>query len=369
LPFRVDGVIGTASRERSVAAAASLPAGASRFFGFESRLGDGEADVDFLACIAAGGGQREAWARALSDVAGQGEARRRLAGFVADWADPRSPYHDQVSNMWVEYDLAGPDADGSIPNLFLGSSRLGAAEADPAGHAWLADAVARLTGAPLDPPRRAALARCLAALPADGRLFQTGMMLARSVPVLRLCMRGIAREALPAYLVAIGWPGRPDDVEALLTTLAPFIGIDVGDTVGSKVGFECYIAEDDRLLQRLAVFLDHLCATRLCTPTKAAGLLAWYGLTHERWCRERWPADLREQPDRPSQSHSGGFLRTLHHVKLNLNPPAPMEAKAYLGARFAWVDDAALKRLLAAPQAAGAAQPPRLHLPGNRDGG
>jgi hypothetical protein len=132
------------------------------------------------------------------------------------------------------------------------------------------------------------------------------------------------------------------------------VGLDVGERVGGKVGLECYLPHDEKLNERLAHFLDYLRRAGLCTEAKANALPGWYGLTHERWCREAWPADLRDHPDRPSAGHSGGFVRTLHHVKISFNPPAPLEAKAYLAAFFVWVDNAALKRGLAA-QAAGAA--------------
>src|SRR5262249_16981666 len=161
----------------------------SRFFGFECRLASTEPTADFLACIAADGMQREAWARSLVKDASQSEVARRHASFVEDWADPGSPLYSNVGNLWVEFDLAAPDAAGSKPNLFLGSDKLGAAQAESEGHRWLVDAVARLTGMALSPRRRETLARCLAALPPDGRLFQTGMMLARPDPVLRLCFR------------------------------------------------------------------------------------------------------------------------------------------------------------------------------------
>src|SRR5262249_37192699 len=140
LPFRVGGLIDASSRERIAAVAASLPAGASRFFGFECRLANTEPTADFLAWIAAHGLQREAWARWLAKDAPQSDVTRRLAGFVENWADPGSAHYSNVGNMWVEFDLAAPYADGSTPNLFLGSDKLGAAQAESEGHSWLVDA-------------------------------------------------------------------------------------------------------------------------------------------------------------------------------------------------------------------------------------
>jgi hypothetical protein len=276
---------------------------------------------------------------------------------VRDWADPGSPFHDKIANMWVEFDLAVPpaglDHPVAVPSVFLGGGdHLKAEHADPAAHSWLVDAVARLSGAPVSAERRDVIARCLAALPPDGRLFQTGVMLARTDPVLRLCLRGPKPADLPAYLAAVGWPGPLAEVAALLDRLAGFakeilIHLDVGASVRQRLGLECYLEEGEALAARLSAFLDFLRETALCTPEKAGALAAWYGLTHEKWCREHWPRDLREHAERPGPGHSGAFLRSLHHVKLTFDPPEPLSAKAYLAARFAWVDDAALKRALA----------------------
>jgi hypothetical protein len=354
LPYRAAGLISPACRERVAKVAALLPASASSFFGFECRLGETEPFADFLACIAAGGGEREAWARSLRPAAVGGSPMwSRLAGVVRDWADPASDLHAPITNIWIEFDVAGSSADLRVPSVFLGSDQLGPGTSpDAAGHAWLIEAMARLSGASLGTERRRIIGSCIAALPTCGRLFQTGIMLSRPDPVLRLCLRGVAADHLPDYLGQIGWLGPVAALRALLDTLGGFadeilLDIDLGAAaLGGKIGLECYIDADERLGQRLSAFLDHLRHQGLCTEIKAQALAAWYGLTHERWCRERWPADLRDRSGRPGSGHSGGFVRTVHHIKIAFDPPAPLEAKAYLAARFVWVDDAALKREL-----------------------
>jgi FAD/FMN-containing dehydrogenase len=363
LPYRAAGLISPACRERVAKAAALLPASASSFFGFECRLGETDAFADFLACIAAGGGEREAWVRSLRPAAAGGSRIwSRLTDVARDWADPASELHTPITNIWVEFDLAGSSADPRVPSVFLGSDQLGPERSDAAGHAWLIAAMARLSGAPLGTERRRIIGNCIAALPTRGRLFQTGMMLSRSDPVLRLCLRGLAANDLPDYLGQIGWRGPVAALRALLGTLVGLadeilLDIDIGAAaLGSKIGLECYIDANERLWPRLSAFLDHLRHQGLCTEIKAQALAAWYGLTHERWCRERWPADLRDRAGRPGSGHSGGFVRTVHHIKITFDPPAPLEAKAYLAARFVWVDDAALKRELVQRAATGADQ-------------
>lgn len=352
LPFRVEGLIAPASRERIAEVAALIPAAASAFFGFEVRLGETAPEADFLACIHAEGDRHAAWAAALPPAGREDDpVWQRLATFVRIWADAGSAYHRPIANMWAEFDLAGQTTPEPRPSVFFGTDVVGAAEADPHAHAWLRAAITDLRGAPLSDAGRALLAGCLAALPAEGGLFQIGMMLSRAEPVLRLCLRGVAPRAIPAYLAAIGWPGPQPALEALIAEVAPLtdrilINLDMSDTMHGKLGLECYLDHDADLRTRLPTFLGYLRERGLCTDVKANALAAWYGLTHERWCRDAWPADLRDHAGRPDSRHSGGFMRTLHHVKLVFDPPRPLQAKAYLASRFGWVDNAALKRLL-----------------------
>lgn len=352
LPFRVDGLISAACRRRVLDAAALLPAAASGFFGFEARLGDSAPEVDFLACISAEAGGREAWAAAMPPPGMEAApAWRRAARFVQAWAEPGSPFHDPIINMWVEFDLIGDPAAPLLPSLFFGTNVLGPEQAAPSEHQWLTAAIEQVADAPPSDARRRTIADCLAALPSDGRLFQIGTMLSRRQPFLRLCFRGLPITEITGYLEGIGWRGVRGELETLLGTIAPLIDdvlldLDIDDGVGDRIGLECYLEDGPQLPERLTAFLTHLRTVGLCTDTKAAALAAWFGLTHERWCRNSWPADLRDHPRRPGPGHSGGFVRSLHHVKLVFDPPRALQAKAYLANRFAWIDDAVLKRAL-----------------------
>ncbi|BAI74507.1 hypothetical protein AZL_a09760 (plasmid) [Azospirillum sp. B510] len=360
LALREPGLVGAEARARIRTVAEQLPAACSRFFGFECNLGREEETADFLACIMGEEPYRTAWLTALSDavsnggLAGEGGAAAvwtRLARFVRRWADPGDPLHSRVRNMWVEFDLDRPPERPAVPSLFIGAERLGRGDAAPPEHAWLIGAVEDLTGLAMDDGRRAGLAACLEALPEGAELFQIGMMLSRPLPLLRLCATGLPAEAIPAYLDAAGWPGDRNRLRGLLDDLTPLaehfaVDMDVSTGLHAKLGLECYLDAGPDLGVRMTALLDRLAADGLCVPAKRAALPAWYGLTHEKWRRDAWPADLKAAADRPGPGHSGGFLRTVNHIKIVLDPPAPLSAKAYLAARFCWIDDRALKRAL-----------------------
>jgi hypothetical protein len=353
LPFRAGGLISPQCRQRILDAAALLPAAASGFFGLEARLGESIPEVDFLACVSAAAGGREAWAAAIPPAGMESlPAWRRAARFVRTWAEPGSPFHDPITNMWVEFDLVAGSPSPLLPSLFFGTDALGPEQGTPDQHRWLVAAIEELADAPLPGARRNQAADCLMALPPGGRLFQIGVMLSRTQPFLRLCVKGIPIMDIPGYLEGIGWRGARCELDALLAAIAPLIDdvmldLDLEDGIRERIGLECYLDEGPQLSGRLTALLAHLQSVGLCTQAKAGALVAWYGLTHERWCRGSWPADLRDDPQRPGPGHSGGFVRSLHHIKLVFDPPRALEAKAYLASRFAWIDDAALKRALA----------------------
>ncbi|WPL16503.1 hypothetical protein Thiowin_01459 [Thiorhodovibrio winogradskyi] len=349
-PLRVQGLIGAEARDRAAVVARLIPAAACSFFGFECRLGEAADEADFLACIAGADPNRSHWAAAGAPEGGD-PVWERLAVFSRRWADPSESINTAVNNIWLEFDLDRPPATPAIPSLFLGSDALARGQAAPADHAWLIEAAEALTGSPMTPARRATLAPVLAALPEGADLFQFGMMLSRPRPILRLCLRGIPRAGLMPFLNAIDWPGDPQELARLLDRYGPlvddiFLDLDAGSGIHAKLGLECYLDTGPEQPARLQALLQRLDEDGLVVASKRNALPAWYGITHEKWRPALWPADLARR-ERPSPRHSGVFLRTIHHIKLTLDPPAPMSAKAYLACRFAWVDDKALKAQLA----------------------
>jgi len=348
-PIDLTGLINDEARRRAETVARLIPAAASDFFGFECRLDDPSGSADFLACIAVDG--REAWRDALppSDLPPDAPSRpawERLAGIVRRWSDPADPLHETIHNMWVEFDLDNP-ALAPTPSVFMGSDTLTAA-ADPA---WLIDASAELTGAPLSPMRRTTIVRCLAALPTGADLFQTGMMLSRPAAPVRLCLRGLANDDIPRYLTDVGRAGDAEAVRVLLEETARLseriiLDLDADEGVGDRIGVEIRVAGGPGEAERLVELLRLPTARGSVLPVKAAAAPLWYGLTHERLRPDRWPADLTARADRPGPGCSGVFQRGVNHVKVTLEAGRPIGAKIYLYCAFGWVDDAELRGLI-----------------------
>lgn len=322
LPWRVDQALSPAARQTLAGLAGRLPARLSGFFGLECRLGEAAPVADILFRVDA---PDERAALAELDPAPGDPVWRRLRAFAAAWPGP-------AERLWLEFDTAaGPTL---LPSVFFGARRMGD---------WVFDALAGIRGEALPPATIACFGRCRDALPEGGEIFQIGTMLSRPEAFLRLCVRGVAHEAVRPWLASVGWDGADDAVAAFLDgELARMgtirLGLDVTDRVAPRLGFECAVPPE-----RLAAFVALLEAEGLCLPGKGRGLLAWPGLVHARLGRGWWPADLAAQA---GDGVSSAMLRTIHHIKIAVGADGRREAKGYLAIRPVLVRDADLARAL-----------------------
>jgi len=326
------------------AVAEHFPAGVSEFFGFECRLGDAAPRADFLFCSKAEEGGREVLAglQPREELGASLLAHpvwQRLRRFARDWADPGSPFHEPVRNLWFEFDLEAPPADPPVPSVFFGTEALrsGASEAP----AWLARVLEGLRGDAPGPALRAALDRCVAALPSGASIFQVGMMLARPGEAVRVCVRGVAPEQRLAFLERAGWARETGALARVLADLPPLadsvdLDLDLLPEVGPKLGLECSFYGGDPARWGFPAFVDALVDRGLCLKEKRDGLLAWSGGVHERQRPERWPADLRRRSAALGPGTASAFIRWPYHVKLVYQAGRPLEAKAYLAVRQFW---------------------------------
>jgi|GEM_PF-433882 len=324
---------------------------ASNLFGFECCLGADTPAADFLVCATAAHGRRE-----LLDLLGSSaEAARELlahpvwravAAFVAQWSDPASLLHTGADRVWLEFDVDGggdPVNDSlPIPSVFFGPE-WGPASIPDGPLAVTERALSVLTERPLPVAVRERIATCFRALPPGARIHQVGAMLSRPSDVFRLCVEGLLPEQVVPYLGRIGWEGNAGDLDRRarqLSSVAMFasLDVDVGETILPKVGLECagrQIAPDVRGMD-WPLLMEHLVAAGLCTPARHAMIRAYEGYLSEATAGDLWPAGLRRAAGLVGPRAINLFVRGIHHVKLTYRPDQPVEAKAYLGAKYRW---------------------------------
>ena len=315
--------------------------------GFECALGDATPTADFSLAIAP--------QPAVSALLGAEHLPAaylahpvwdRLRQFSALWAEPGSPLHGNVRILWLEFDLrdASP-SEVPVPSAFFAPCRgltRADADGDELAEAWVLDpAIRLLRGTALSPSAARAVAGCVGALRRDAHVFQVGLMLARPVDTVRLCVRGLEFSELPEYLSHVGWPGAWEDAR---TALAPFaelatrtaLHLDVGGEVSPRLGLECYLGDGSDWSPTATAFLDALAGAGLCVPPKREGLLAWPGEQRVTAGRVPLPPGVATRARLLSRAVFTVYRREMNHIKLNFTPGRPLEAKAYVGIVLRW---------------------------------
>ena len=312
-----------------------IPARLSPFWGLEVRLGDPAPRADLLWEVAQGNGGVPTLAGRNShdpapDVTRALRERspfwHELGRFAGEWLD-NPDWLRRLGNIWLEVDAASPDAtlDAHLdqPSLFWGwNPSVTGSDRDLLAH--LAALGHRFYGLELDQARVDAV---VAALPGEGTVFQMGVMGARTVPALRLCVKDLDAGMVQRWLAAIGWPGDRAHLHATVDRLAPLCGelalnVDVlPDRMGPKLGLEIYGTRRMPSLDAWQPLLDELLARGLARADKLAALKDF-----PSYRRYRQFGVWRRTPPLGYPV----LVTNLHHLKLVFVGDAVVEAKAYL---------------------------------------
>ena len=171
----------------------------------------------------------------------------------------------------------------------------------------------------------------LDALPASAVLTYAGVMLARETSATRLCVMGLSRTELQAWLRSVRWPGDEARLRTLMASLADpasggqaqpaIVHVDVGESIDGAVGLEYPLARHPQLAGEVAesAMLDNLVARRLVSAAVAAALRDWAGYEERTLAHELWPSVI---------------VRRVNHLKLVLSATGALHLKLYLCAEL-----------------------------------
>ena len=312
-----------------------VPALFASFWGLEIRLGDPIARADLLWEVSqgnagistlAGRNCQDQAADVTSALRERSSFWRKLGRFAEEWLD-NPEWLGRLGNIWLEVDLmSGAELDACLdqPNLFWGPNhRVTGSDRDLLGH--LGTLGRRFYGLELDQAR---LDTIIHALPQGGKVFQMGVMGARTMPATRLCVKMPDEGMHERWLAEIGWPGDRSSLHDTLSRLKPLSGeialnVDIlPDRMGERLGLEIYSTERTLSMDPWQPLNDELLAWGLARADKLAALreFPWFQMFRQ------FGAWLRTPPY--------GFpaiATNLHHLKLVFVGDAVLETKAYLG--------------------------------------
>jgi hypothetical protein len=318
-------------------------------FQFESRIGSPAPRVDLLPRLLLTDGSCDALLGlgeappTLPPAAWQHPSWKALAELCREWRKPGGALNAGVMDVFLEFDLDGPPPEVPEPCIFVDFERTVHQTRELAK-----GGLDLLLGERLPAETHQRLTACYEALPRGARAYSVGVMFPRGTATVRLCLTGASLPQWLAYLERIGCSSPTAEMQAALGDLPELadrlaLDIDVGPSVGPKVGFELFIdAPLGQTRPRWEKLLGRLVERGLCLPAKRDAALAWVGHTTQRHHPEAWPESLRRASHELNGRGLSLFLRRLSHLKVVHQPGRPLEAKVYLESLHRWLfhDDA-----------------------------
>lgn len=357
-PYLPPALIQPTALQRINKIAHQLPEQLTSFFGFECRLGNPKPTADFLLCIFKNKYGQQILANPHTGKNQLPKAWlnhptwKNIINFAQNWAAETHPLFQKMDNVWLEFDIEEEKVDTiPIPSFFF-------APYDAAKKVFLkkqasVDTILMglkiIKAGDLDNVVEQSLKKVIQALPAKAYVFQVGTMLSRPIQTYRVCIRDISASAMPIYLKKIGWEGDFKNLCKLLQTLYTFVDrvdvdIDVNESVGTKIGLECYLELNLEREKRWQFFLAYLRNNNLCTTDKKNALSNFTGIVHQEMTPNKvWPIHLQQMAGFIGNKYASMYYRDIHHIKLSFEGATILEAKAYLRVAHIWASKAKLK--------------------------
>ena len=260
-----------------------------------------------------------------------------------EWMDSTSPLHQLINNLILEFDLPAHSPDAQSIEAISPSPYIMFKSAMTIDRQALIKRTLELLQKLPDPALIAQIQHCLHVLPEEASLANIGVWLARPHQAVRLTIKEIQFEQVPAYLEQIGWPHPTHPLTAYTSTLAPFVdtlalAIDLDPTLHPKIGLECFATKEFHNQECWQALIDHLVKTSLCSPAKRNALLTWTGFTQRVDRPQLWPANLTYGDLLMGSNAVSFFWRKINHIKLIYQPGQPLTAKAYLAFGHCWMN-------------------------------
>jgi hypothetical protein len=256
-----------------------------------------------------------------------------IQNFCCDWEDPQSSLHKKLLNIWLEFDVGESQAP-YIPSIFFGTLPPDEEE-DKNASSIIIDALSRLVPEALEGQRGKQLFEVFNLLPAQAYIFQVGVMLSRKLPAIRICIRNIEPSKIVSSLIAMGWTGSVDRLSQVTEEISDYttsidIDIDVGETIGDKIGMECSFGHDQQTPEKLRNFTEWLIRNNMTSEEKAKALVSFHGLIHQDTDPDKWPQYAQKIAALLGNDVIHIIPYYVNHIKVVYQEGKSLSAKAYL---------------------------------------
>lgn len=302
-------------------------------FGFECPLDNATANADFLASFQ----KKNNGPALLKRTAEKNLTKSKVWDDVAQLANFWTQ-RQWINDFWLEFDIQGNAPD--VPSLFFRPLYDNLSELDNI----LGISLNNLTGSDDTAQLKALILRLAALLPERAKIFQIGAMRSRPVKGVRLCIHEISLDAILTFLEKTSWPGSIAELKDVLIFLQPLtqnvaFSIDLSETIGAKIGLECYPDLRASANERQTAWvrmLDKLVQKGMVNTGKANVLKTFDACTGSEKLFDELPEELVLAKALMERHSSSMIWQYLHHIKVAYNPGQPLQTKAYLAVQHVW---------------------------------
>lgn len=193
-------------------------------------------------------------------------AWQRLSEFAKLWPETLS---QRIKDMWLEFDVTPPLSEISVPSVFFSMKN-----ADRGSISWLTECtLPTLLGTPLPVGVGEQLKLCFDLLPEQGSITHCATMLTRKPIYIRILIELTPVQIVP-YLNLIEWNGDEAFLTTVIQELVPLVdtfvlAIDVKETIGRKLGIECFLKQNKNTRADWTSIIDYFSQKSLCTPLES----------------------------------------------------------------------------------------------------
>jgi len=288
-----------------------VPLSLTHFWGYEIPLSREDLVADFLFCIH----DRERFYAFMSESNKTdlfpGPYFNRFKSLAAKWNNLSDPISDALTNLWFEYDYQDIQLTHFNPNFFFAPNQsLNFLEIVNISYKIFGE----LKEETPEKDQYALLLKCYEALPGTSWISQIGMMLARNnATTLRIFIQDIPNKGILNILENLNYAYLNDVALQQALHLAyqssdqVNLNLDIGKTVGAKLGIECYF----NTMETALGFLGKIYECGVCTEQKFHLMKS---------CLEKM--HLNQNSD---------YQEFLSHFKIVYTPGYPLDLKAYTG--------------------------------------